>query len=62
MSTGRSEGLSINGAGVEEFVDDHKKELTMEELAGLQSELQKVLKEEHPLTKRKTGRRLAVML
>lgn len=53
--------MDLDDADLEEQVENHKEELTVEELSGLQSEWQKVLVEEIPLRNRKTGRSLAVM-
>lgn len=57
---GKSMSLDTDGTNIEKLIEDHTKELTMEELPELQSEQQEVLVEEHPLRKRKTGR-LAAM-
>ncbi|KAF7253304.1 LIM and senescent cell antigen-like-containing domain protein 2 [Varanus komodoensis] len=45
-SLGKSMGLDLSGADIEKLVEDHKEELMTEELAELQSELQKALAEE----------------
>lgn len=58
---GRSTGLDIIAADIEELAEDPKEVLTMEELTELHSEQQKVLVEKHPLRKRKTRRRLTMM-
>ncbi|KAM6468469.1 uncharacterized protein PHA67_007400 [Liasis olivaceus] len=47
VSVCKSMGLDVDGTDIEELVEDHKEELTTEELAELQSEQQKALVEEH---------------
>ncbi|KAM6467503.1 uncharacterized protein PHA67_012932 [Liasis olivaceus] len=47
VSMCKSMGLDVDRADIEELVEDHKEELTAEELAELQSEQQKALVEEH---------------
>lgn len=44
-----------HGSHTEKLAEDPKEELTREDLAGLQSEQQKVLTEEHPLKMRRQG-------
>ncbi|XP_040286123.1 tigger transposable element-derived protein 1-like [Bufo bufo] len=47
VSMGKSMGLDVDGADVEELVKEHREELTTEELSELHSEQQKALLEEH---------------
>ncbi|KAM6451670.1 uncharacterized protein PHA67_018236 [Liasis olivaceus] len=47
VSMCKNMGLDVDGADIEELVEDHEEELTTEELAELQSEQQKMLVEEH---------------
>ena len=47
VTMGEGTGLEFDKEDVEELVEEHKEELTMEELAELQSEQQKALVEEH---------------
>ncbi|XP_044302391.1 tigger transposable element-derived protein 1-like [Varanus komodoensis] len=58
VSLGKSMGLDVNGADIEELIKDHKEELTAEELAELQSEQQKALAEEHS-TEEEEGREVS---
>lgn len=53
--------LDTNGADIEEFTEDCKEELMIEELAALQSWQKKVLIEEYPLRKKMMGRESVVM-
>nr|XP_053647227.1 tigger transposable element-derived protein 1-like isoform X3 [Cherax quadricarinatus] len=46
VSLGESMGLDVNGQDVEELVDDHREELTTDELQDLQLELQQIIAEE----------------
>lgn len=47
MSMGRSMGLDISGAGIEELAEDHQEKLIMKELAELQSKQQKAFVKEN---------------
>nr|XP_053647234.1 tigger transposable element-derived protein 1-like [Cherax quadricarinatus] len=46
VSLGESMGLDVNGQDVEELVDDHREELSTDELQDLQLELQQAITEE----------------
>ncbi|XP_044137796.1 tigger transposable element-derived protein 1-like [Bufo gargarizans] len=47
VSMGKSMGLDVDGADVEELVEEHREELTTEELSELHGEQQRALLEEH---------------
>ena len=46
VSLGKNMGLEVNSEDVEELLEDHKDELSMEELEQLQKQLQKAIVEE----------------
>jgi len=46
VSLGKNMGLEVNSEDVEELLEDHKDELSTEELEQLQKQLQKVIVEE----------------
>ncbi|KAM6435888.1 tigger transposable element-derived protein 1-like [Liasis olivaceus] len=55
VSMGKSMGLVVDDEDIEELVEDHEEELTMEELAELQSEQQKALGQEHSTEEEEDG-------
>ena len=56
VSLGKNMGLEVNNEDVEELLEDHKDELSMEELEQLQKQLQKALWRKCLQRKRKEGR------
>ena len=56
VSLGYNIGLEVNNEGAEELLEDHKDELSAEELEQLQKQLQKAIVKEMFQRKRREGR------